>query len=98
MKAIFPVSIDGDLLKLVHLSNGFRLIPGATPLVAGDVCIADARISSVKNTDAGKVVKVKGHVFRDGEPVIEVVSRSFTAAVSSTSRIHSKLSTSLTTW
>jgi fatty acid synthase subunit alpha, fungi type len=74
MKAIFPVSIDGDLLKLVHLSNGFRLIPGAKPLVAGDVCIADAHISSVKNTEAGKVVKVKGHVFRDGKPVIEVVS------------------------
>ncbi|KAG2076495.1 hypothetical protein BDR04DRAFT_694370 [Suillus decipiens] len=74
MKAIFPVPIDGDLLKLVHLSNGFRLIPGAAPLIAGDVCIADACISSVKNTDAGKIVKVKGHVFRDGKPVIEVVS------------------------
>ena len=74
MKAIFPSTIDGDLLKLVHLSNGFRLVEGAKPLKAGDVCIADARISSVKNTDAGKAVQVKGHVFRDGQPVIEVVS------------------------
>ncbi|KAG8213088.1 hypothetical protein J3R82DRAFT_11484 [Butyriboletus roseoflavus] len=74
MRSIFPNAIDGDLLKLVHLSNGFRLVPGAKPLQAGDACIADAHIASVKNTDAGKVVQVKGHVFRDGQPIIEVVS------------------------
>ena len=74
MKAIFPASIDGDLLKLVHLSNGFRLVSGARPLKAGDICKAEARIVSVINTDAGKAVKVKGHVTRDGEPGIEVVS------------------------
>ncbi|KAH7884386.1 hypothetical protein F5I97DRAFT_1968464 [Phlebopus sp. FC_14] len=74
MKSIFPEAIDGDLLKLVHLSNGFRVIPGAKPLESGDACIADARISSVKNTDAGKAVQIKGHVFRDGQPIIEVVS------------------------
>jgi hypothetical protein len=32
---------DGDLLKLVHLSNGFKMIPGSRPLKAGDVCRAD---------------------------------------------------------
>lgn len=74
MRSIFPDAIDGDLLKLVHLSNGFRLVPGARPLEAGDACIADARIASVKNTDPGKVAQVKGHVFRDGQPIIEVVS------------------------
>ena len=74
MKAIFPASIDGDLLKLVHLSNGFRLVNGARPLKAGDVCKAEARIVSVINTDAGKAVKVKGFVTRDAQPVIEVVS------------------------
>ncbi|KAJ6512975.1 fatty acid synthase [Mycena sanguinolenta] len=74
MKSIFPSSIDGDLLKLVHLSNGFRMVDGAKPLQAGDVCKAEAHIVSVANTDAGKVVKVKGHVFRAGKPVIEVVS------------------------
>jgi fatty acid synthase subunit alpha, fungi type len=26
MKSIFPAAIDGDLLKLVHLSNSFRLL------------------------------------------------------------------------
>ncbi|KAF8206176.1 fatty acid synthase [Mycena galopus ATCC 62051] len=61
MKSIFPSSIDGDLLKLVHLSNGFRMVDGATPLQAGDVCKAEANI-------------VSGHVFRAGKPVIEVIS------------------------
>ncbi|OJT02257.1 Fatty acid synthase subunit alpha [Trametes pubescens] len=74
MKAIFPAPIDGDLLKLVHLSNGFRLLDGVKPLQAGDVCKAEARIVAVINSDAGKSVKVKGHVIRDGERVIEVVS------------------------
>lgn len=74
IQAIFPDTIDGDLLKLVHLSNEFKLVPGATPLLAGDVCKSVARISSVANTDAGKAVKVTGFVTRDGKPIIEVTS------------------------
>ncbi|EJD06870.1 fatty acid synthase [Fomitiporia mediterranea MF3/22] len=74
MKAIFPESIDGDLLKLVHLSNGFRMLAGSKPLKVGDICQAEARVVSVINNDSGKVVKVKGHVLRDGTPVIEVIS------------------------
>ena len=42
MKSIFPAAIDGDLLKLVHLSNGFRMVDGVKPLVVGDVCKAEA--------------------------------------------------------
>ncbi|KAF7965824.1 hypothetical protein HWV62_41719, partial [Athelia sp. TMB] len=74
MKSIFPSTIDGDLLKLVHLSNGFRMVDGAKPLRVGDVCKAEANIVSVTNTDPGKVVKVKGYVYRGEEQVIEVVS------------------------
>ncbi|KAJ6520570.1 hypothetical protein C8R45DRAFT_1058526 [Mycena sanguinolenta] len=74
MKSIFPSSIDGDLLKLVHLSNGFRMVDGAKPLQAGDVCKAEAHVVSVANTDAGKVVKVMGRVFRAGKSVIDVTS------------------------
>ena len=74
MRAIFPESIDGDLLKLVHLSNGFRALSSARPLKAGDVCRAEARIVSVINSDSGKTVKVRGNVLRDGQPVIEVNS------------------------
>jgi fatty acid synthase subunit alpha len=74
MRSIFPTTIDGDLLKLVHLSNGFRIVNGAKPLRVRDVCYAEARIASVTNTDAGNIVKAKGHVYRAGTPVIEVVS------------------------
>jgi fatty acid synthase subunit alpha len=74
MRSIFPSAIDGDLLKLVHLSNGFKMVEGARPLQVGDVCKAEAHISSVINTDAGKIVKVKGYVYRGGAAVIQVVS------------------------
>ena len=74
MKSIFPAAIDGDLLKLVHLSNGFRMVDGAKPLQVGDVCKAEARIVSVVNANEGKIVKVKGHVYREGKKVIEVIS------------------------
>ena len=74
MRSIFPSAIDGDLLKLVHLSNGFNMVEGAMPLQVGDVCKAEARISSIVNMDAGKVVKVKGYMYRGGAAVIQVVS------------------------
>jgi fatty acid synthase subunit beta len=74
MQAIFPSAIDRDLLKLVHLSNGFRMVEGTAPLQVGDLCQTEARIVSVTNTNEGKVVKVKGHIYHAGQPVVEVVS------------------------
>jgi len=74
MKAIFPQSIDGDLLNLVHLSNGFRMLDDASPLHVGDVVKTEAKIASVINTDAGKAVKVIGNIIHEGKPVIEVTS------------------------
>ena len=74
MKSICPSAIDGDLLKLVPWSNGFRMMEGASPLQAGDVCRAEAHIVSVTNTNEGKIVKVKGYVYRGRQAVVEVVS------------------------
>ncbi|KAF1987054.1 beta subunit of fatty acid synthase [Aulographum hederae CBS 113979] len=74
-KPIFPRAIDGDLLKLVHLSNGFRMIPGAAPLKKGDVLDTTAQINAVLNQDAGKMVEVCGTITRDGSPVMEVTSQ-----------------------
>jgi hypothetical protein len=54
MKAIFPSAVNGDLLKLVHLSNGFKMIPESRPLEAGDTCRAEARVVVVVNGDSGK--------------------------------------------
>ncbi|KAF2280045.1 beta subunit of fatty acid synthase [Westerdykella ornata] len=74
-KPIFPRAIDGDLLKLVHLSNGFRMLPGAKPLRKGDVLDTTARINAVLNQDSGKMVEVCGTLTRDGLPVMEVTSQ-----------------------
>lgn len=74
MKSTFPAAIDGDLLKLVPLSDGFHMMEGAKPLQVSDVCKSEACIASVSNSDAGKVVKLKGHVYHAGQLVIEDVS------------------------
>lgn len=75
IKPIFPKAIDGDLLKLVHLSNGFRMLPGAEPLKTGDVVRTTAQINAVVNQDSGKMVEVCGTITREGEPVMEVTSQ-----------------------
>ncbi|KAI2615656.1 hypothetical protein GGR54DRAFT_612239 [Hypoxylon sp. NC1633] len=74
-KPIFPRKIDGDLLKLVHLSNGFRMMPGADPLKKGDQVKTTAQINAVLNQDSGKMVEVCGTIYRDGEAVMEVTSQ-----------------------
>jgi fatty acid synthase subunit beta len=74
-KPIFPRVIDGDLLRLVHLSNGFRMLPGAEPLKKGDVVETTAQINAVINQESGKMVEVCGTIKRDGRPVMEVTSQ-----------------------
>jgi len=74
-KPIFPRAIDGDLLKLVHLSNEFRMMPGAEPLKKGDVLDTTAQVNAVINQDSGKMVEVCGTITRNGEPVMEVTSQ-----------------------
>lgn len=74
-KPIFPRTIDGDLLKLVHLSNGFRMLPGAEPLKKGDEVETTAQVNAVINQDSGKMVEVCGTITRDGKPVMEVTSQ-----------------------
>ncbi|OAQ86630.1 fatty acid synthase beta subunit dehydratase [Purpureocillium lilacinum] len=74
-KPIFPRTIDGDLLKLVHLSNQFRMIPGAEPLKKGDEVSTTAQVNAVINQESGKMVEVCGTITRDGQPVMEVTSQ-----------------------
>jgi fatty acid synthase subunit alpha len=69
MKSIFPGAIDGDLLKLVHLSNSFRMVEGAKPLEVGDICRPEARIIFVTNSSEGKIVKSR-------VTVIAIISQS----------------------
>lgn len=74
-KAIFPAAIDGDLLKLVHLSNKFSMRPGAKPLERGEEVTAKASIRKVAITPAGKVVDVTGTLYTSGKPIIDVSSQ-----------------------
>lgn len=74
-KPIFPRTIDGDLLKLVHLSNGFKMVPGAQPLKVGDVLDTTAQINAVINQDSGKMVEVCGTIMRDSQPIMHVTSQ-----------------------
>lgn len=74
MKPLFLDAINGDLLSLVHLSNEFRLFPGADPLKEGDIVDASSRISSVTINDAGKVVTVIAVIRRQNIPVVELTS------------------------
>jgi len=74
-KPIFPRTIDGDLLKLVHMSNGFRMVPGAEPLKQGDVVSTTALINAVINQDSGKLVEVSGTIKRKGKPVMVVTTQ-----------------------
>ncbi|KAL8701009.1 MAG: hypothetical protein Q9224_000701 [Gallowayella concinna] len=74
-KPIFPRVVDGDLLKLVHLSNGFRMVPGAEMIKKGDVLDTTARINAVINQESGKMVEVSGTITRDGKPVMVVTTQ-----------------------
>lgn len=75
MTAIFPKTVDGDLLRLVHMSNGYRMMPGAEPLKKDDVVSSDAVIKAVVNQPSGKLVEVVGTVYRDSQAIMEVTSQ-----------------------
>lgn len=77
MKAIFPKNVDGDILKLVHLSNAYTMLPESTPLKVGDKVSSDAEIVSVVNGPTGKTVEVIGTIYRDGKAVMQVTSAFF---------------------
>ncbi|KAG9240626.1 acyl transferase domain-containing protein [Calycina marina] len=72
---LFCASFDGNLVDLVHLSNEFRMIPGASPLVVGDTVQTTSRVTAVVNQDSGRMVEVSGTIMRQNVPVIEVISR-----------------------
>jgi fatty acid synthase subunit alpha, fungi type len=74
MMSIFPSFIDGDLIKLVRLSNNFKILDGAKQLKAGDVYTSQARIVSVVNSSECKPVKVTGQVYHQKKGVIEVAA------------------------
>lgn len=81
MKPLFPKSVPGDLLALVHLSNRFDMRDRAPKLRVNDIVTSEAKIASITNSETGKTVAVKGTVFllKDNEkiPVMDVISSFF---------------------
>jgi fatty acid synthase subunit beta, fungi type len=75
MKAIFPKVIDGEFLKLVHLSNKFRVINDAAPLSSSDRIESSAEILSIMNGESGRVVEVGAVIKRGDLPVLELTSQ-----------------------
>ena len=74
MKPLLCREIEGDLLRLVHRSNSFKYVPGATALKVGDVLHSTSCIKGVYIKESGKVVEVWAIIKCDGRPVIEVNS------------------------
>ncbi|KAH8924677.1 hypothetical protein BT69DRAFT_1308121 [Atractiella rhizophila] len=91
MKTIFPGLIDGDITRLVHLSNGFRRLSSqpSHALRIGSVASSSSRIQSITNSPSGKTVHCVGTVYlelppsskgkehSDRVPVLEVESEFF---------------------
>ncbi|KAG9235151.1 fatty acid synthase [Amylocarpus encephaloides] len=75
MRPLFAGGIRGDLLKLVHLSNEFRMVPGATVIQEGDQLQSKSHITSIINEIGGKKVEVQAQIFRDDNTIIEITSR-----------------------
>lgn len=75
MKPLFLEAMNGDLLKLVHLSNGFQMLPDVKPLKLDDVVESTSRIEAILNQDSGKMVEVCATILREGIPVMKVTSQ-----------------------
>ena len=75
IKCLFPEKVDGDLLKLVHLSNKISYDSYCKPISAQDTITSEAEIISVKWTPSGKIVEVGAISKRTNIPILRVVSK-----------------------
>ena len=74
-RALLQDPIQGDLLKLVHLSNAFKLAENVAPLKVNDKVHTSARVSSIKIDDSGKLVEISCTISRDNQEAMRVISR-----------------------
>jgi fatty acid synthase subunit alpha len=95
IKCLFPESVDGDLLKLVHLSNSINYIGFCEPIQAGDTVLSYAEITSIKWTPTGKIVEVEAICKRQGEAFLKVKSNFFFRGVFDKSSLYFEKSSEL---
>lgn len=48
MGALLRQRVDADLLRLVHLSNSYRVLDKTAPLTEGDVCETSAEVTKMQ--------------------------------------------------
>ncbi|PWY86567.1 putative fatty acid synthase subunit beta [Aspergillus sclerotioniger CBS 115572] len=68
---------EGDLLKLVHLSNSFQLEPGESSLQIGDVVEVSASVQAVVVDERGKEIQVVAQLQREGRLAMTITSAFF---------------------
>ena len=74
-QALLQEPVQGDLLKLVHLSNSVERTPGSGSLQIGDVVHAEAKVTSICIDGSGKIVEITAKILRDGAEILTLVSR-----------------------
>ncbi|KAF8314904.1 hypothetical protein DL93DRAFT_2166952, partial [Clavulina sp. PMI_390] len=98
VRATFPNAVDGDLLKLVHLSNAFKILEPSKPFKVANKCISDAKILSATNSDSGKTVSIIARCFVMVSRSLRPIPHPSTAVALPTLRTPSRPSTSPTMW
>ncbi|PUU73950.1 hypothetical protein B9Z19DRAFT_942053, partial [Tuber borchii] len=73
VRVVIPKVIDGNLLKLPHLSISFRMLLGMHPFKKDDVVEIKAQISPILERASGKIVEVCEAISRDGPSTAESV-------------------------
>ena len=73
VKPLFLNLIDGDILRLVHLSNSYQAM--GPPLRVGDEIQAMSQVTCIANQSSGKLVEVTCTVTRQGSPAVEITTQ-----------------------
>lgn len=74
--ALLQDPVQGDLLALVHLSNGYEIAPGLEMFEEGETVTAVAAVASVTIGDSGKTIAVECKLHRDNVDAAALVVRS----------------------
>ncbi|OGM42218.1 putative fatty acid synthase subunit beta [Aspergillus bombycis] len=77
MEPLFVAELQGDLLRLVHLSNSIRYAPGAAPLEVNDVVTTKSQVRAVTIKETGKTISVEAQILRSKTLVATVTSEFF---------------------
>ncbi|KAF5627600.1 fatty acid synthase subunit beta [Fusarium tjaetaba] len=77
VKPLFSRELATDMLKLLHISNQTRLLPGESLPVPGDTLYTKALVAELAVQSAGKMVEVRARIFRAKACILEIEARFF---------------------